>query len=199
MAIAVSAAVEGPTDEAVAVRLIEHVGAQPLAVYGKNGKPHLKQHAGAYNHAARHKPWLLLVDLDRDADCAPPLRHAWLPQPARLMCFRVAVRAVEAWLLADAEAVADFFGVARARVPRDPETLADPKAAMVNLARASRRRDIREDMVPRAGSGRAVGPAYSSRVREFVEKHWRPAVAAQRADSLARAIRCLRQLVERDA
>lgn len=195
MSAIISAAVEGSTDEAVAVRLIGHIGAQPGFVYGKQGKPHLRNKVWSYNQAAQHAPWLVLVDLDRDTDCAPPLRAAWLPKPAPQLCFRVAVRAVEAWLIADVEALAGFLGVARSQVPSDPESLPDPKSAMVNLARASRRSAIRVDMVPREGSGRAVGPAYSSRLIEFVSSHWRPDVAAKRADSLRRAIRCLQRLV----
>ncbi|HWP60972.1 MAG TPA: hypothetical protein VNL14_23955 [Candidatus Acidoferrales bacterium] len=190
----ISAAVEGPTDEAVAVRLIHHVGAEAGVVYGKQGKPHLRERVSGYNRAARHAPWLVLVDLDRDADCAPPLRTAWLPDPAPRLCFRVAVRAIEAWLLADAETIADFLGVARSKVPALPETLDHPRTALVNLARTSRRKDIRQDMAPREGSGRPVGPAYTSRLIEYAGKHWRPTEAAKRADSLARAIRCLRWL-----
>lgn len=195
MPIVISAAVEGPTDEAVVKKLIVHVGAQVGTVYGKKGKHHLQSKIKAYNDAARHRPWLVLVDLDRDAHCAPPFRENWLPQPAPQLCFRVAVRAVEAWLLADAEALAEFLFVARAKVPQQPETLSDPKAAIVNLAHASRRRHIRQDMVPRQGSSRAVGPAYASRLIEFVEHFWRPDVAAERADSLARTLQCLRRLV----
>lgn len=192
----ITVAVEGPTDEAIAGKLIAHVGAQPGPVYGKQGKPHLRQHVRGYNNAARHTPWLILVDLDREADCAPPLCQVWLPAPAPWLCFRVVVRAVEAWLLADAETLSAFLGVAQSRIPGQPELLNDPKAAMVTLARASRRKAIREDMVPREGSGRPVGPAYSSRLIEFVAGYWRPDVAAARADSLARTIRCLRRLVE---
>lgn len=83
-------------------------------------------------------PWIVLVDLDSDHDCAPPLRAAWLPHPAPQMCFRVAVRAVEAWLMADAERLAAFIGVARRRISADPEREENPKRAMVNLARSSR-------------------------------------------------------------
>ncbi|MCS6797215.1 MAG: hypothetical protein NZ898_01575 [Myxococcota bacterium] len=199
MTIEILAAVEGDADEAVAVRLIEHVGAVPGPIHGKRGKAHLRQKRNGYNHAAHRGPWLLLVDLDRNAGCAPQLRAAWLPRPAPLMCFRIAVRAVEAWLLADAEAVADFLGVARTKVPRNPEALSDPKAVLVDLARRSRCGAIREDMARAHGGGWTVGRAYTSRVRELVERHWRPAVAAKHADSLARAIRCLKTLVERVA
>lgn len=195
MPAVINLAVEGPTDEAVAVRLIHHVGAEAGVVYGKQGKPYLRDRVSGFNHAARHTPWLVLVDLDRDADCAPPLRAAWLPDPAPQLCFRVAVRAIEAWLLADADTIAEFLGIARRKVPALPETLDHPKTALVNLARTSRRKDIRLDMVPREGSGRPVGPGYTSRLIEFAGKHWRPREAAKRADSLARAIRCLRSLL----
>jgi hypothetical protein len=168
----------------------------PGLVYGKQGKPHLRERVSGYNNAARHVPWLILVDLDRDADCAPPFAAQWLPRPAPLLCFRVVVRAVEAWLLADVETLSGFLGVARSRIPTHPEALDDPKAALVNLARASRRTAVRKDMVPREGSGRPVGPAYSSRLIEYVVNHWRPDVAAARAESLDRAIRCLRRLAE---
>jgi hypothetical protein len=39
----VSSAVEGLVDEAVAKRLIFEVGRKPGPVFGKNGKPNLKQ------------------------------------------------------------------------------------------------------------------------------------------------------------
>ena len=195
----ISAAVEGDLDDAVVRRVIGHVGGKLGTVYGKNGDPFLKERIAGYNHAARHSPWLVLIDLDTDADCAPPLRTMWLPCPAPQMCFRVAVRAVEAWLIADAETLARFLRVAPGRVPQDPEGLPHPKEAIVNLARRSRRRAVRQDMVPHEGSGRAVGRAYTSRVIEYIQEDWRPDVAADHAESLQRAIRCLRRLGSEDA
>jgi hypothetical protein len=194
--VQICAAVEGLVDEAVVRRLLEHVGAAPGPVYGKQGKAALRQKIMGYNNAAQREPWVVLVDLDRDHDCAPPLRDAWLPHPAPRLCFRVAVHEVEAWLLADAERLAAFLGVARSRVSQDPESLVDPKVAMVNLARSSRRGDIRDDMVPRAQGEREVGPAYSSRLIEFVSQRWRPEQAARHSESLRRAIECLRRLAE---
>ena len=193
--LVIFAAVEGIVDEAVVRKLIAHADATPGDVYGKQGKSFLRQRIAGYNNAAQRAPWLVLVDLDSEEDCAPPLRSAWLPQPAPYLCFRVAVREVEAWLLADADRLAGFLNVARSRLPADPERLDNPKAAMIELARASRRRDIREDMVPRPESGRQVGPAYSSRLIEFASGDWRPDVAAGRADSLKRTMRCLKRLI----
>jgi hypothetical protein len=194
--VVVSAAVEGIVDEAVVRKLIVQTGGRPGTVYGKNGKPYLRRQIEGYNNAAKRLPWLVLVDLDRDAECAPPLCEQWLPDPALYLCFRVAVREVEAWLMADGESLSSFLSVARSRIAAEPEQLFDPKTEMVNLARHSRRRQIREDMVPRERSGRQVGPAYASRLMEYVETGWRPEVAAQRAESLRRAIDCLRRLIQ---
>jgi hypothetical protein len=193
--VVISAAVEGIVDEAVVRRLIATAGGQPGPVYGKNGKPALEAKINGFNNAAKHAPWVVLVDLNGEEECAPPLRQRWLPAPAPLLCFRVAVRQVEAWLIADGEALASYLGVARGRMPNDPEALPNAKDSMVNLARRSRRAAIRHDMVPRQASGRSVGPAYTSRLIEYAETRWRPGVAARRSESLRRAITCLEGLV----
>lgn len=192
----VNAAVEGTVDEAVARKLIQHVGAVPGDVYGRKGKAHLKQRISGYIRAASFTPWLVLVDLDRDHDCAPLLKSAWIGGPAPAgFCFRVAVREMEAWLLADAEAIASFLGVRPSLIPTNPETLDDPKAALVSIAAKSRRREILEAIVPHTPGGRAVGPAYSSRMIEYTLKHWRPEIASRRADSLRRTVENLRRLL----
>ncbi|MBI3047505.1 MAG: hypothetical protein HYY76_04260 [Acidobacteria bacterium] len=192
----ISAAAEGIVDEAVARTVIAHAGATVGDIYGKQGKAYLRQKITGYNNAAQRSPWLVLVDLNREEECAPPLVSAWLPQPAARLCLRVAVRKIEAWLMADSERLARFLGVSRTKIPTNPEELEDPKTAMVNLARVSRRAAIRQDMSPRAGSGRPVGPAYSSRLIEFASSSWRPKVAAARSPSLRRAIDCLKRLAE---
>jgi hypothetical protein len=197
--VAITAAVEGDIDEAVVRCLIEHVQAKTLAVYGRNGKTHLQRRLSGYNQAARFSAWIVLVDLDHDADCAPPFRKSWLPDPSEYMCFRVAVRAVEAWLMADRERLARFLSVDIARIPQNVEAIDRPKLAMVDIAKHSRRREIREDMVPRTGAGRVVGPAYTARLIEFVmgvKTGWRPEVAAEHSESLKRCLRCLHRLKE---
>jgi hypothetical protein len=197
--IVISAAVEGVIDEAIVRRLIEHVGARAGSVYGRNGKAKLLSSIKGYNEAARHGPWIVLVDLDRDAECAPPFCSEWLPSVAPLMCFRIAVREVEAWLMADRERMAGFLRIPVTAIPLESESVADPKQTLVNMARKSRRRAIREDMIPRAESGRQVGPAYPSRLIEFIENRqagWRPDVAAESSNSLSRCLQCLHRLVE---
>lgn len=196
MEVVLTGAVEGLFDEAVVKRLVVEVGGQLGDVYGKKGKAALLKKLGGYNAAARHSPWVVLVDLDRDGDCAPPARARWLPHSEPLMCFRIAVRAVETWLLADRERFARFLGVPVSSLPRSPEDVDDPKQLVVDLARTSRRRDVQVDLVPHSGSGRRVGGAYVDRLTEFVLKSWRPQAAADNADSLRRCLQRLAELVE---
>ena len=196
--VVISAAVEGVLDEVVLLRLIEGLGALSGSVYGKNGKSFLLEKLDAYNQAARFVPWVILIDLDHDADCAPAFLQSCLPNPAPYMSFRVAVREIEAWLLADRDRLAKFLSVGASRIPHDPENLNRPKSTMVEIARHSRRRDVRENMVPRAGSGRKIGPAYTSLLIEFArdpEHGWRPSIAAKSSDSLGRCILRLEQLI----
>lgn len=192
--IIISSVVEGLTDEAVIRRVLCSVGIILGPVFGKNGKHWVRKHIHAYNQAAVHHPWFVVVDLDADVDCAPMLVRNWLPAPSIHMLLRVAVREVEAWLLADRKHMARFLGVSEADVPANPDSLNDPKGTIVELARRSRQRNIRMDIVPRQSSGRAVGPAYASRMIEYATGLWRPDVAAGNSDSLARCMRRLREI-----
>jgi hypothetical protein len=200
--VLIYAAVEGAVDEAIAKRLIRFAGGTPGPVYGGEGKSYLRTRIGGYNNAAIHTPWIVLVDLNHEVECAPQLCRSWLPKKSAKLCFRVAVHAAEAWLLADRGRIAKFLSIPLSRVPTDPDCEMQPKQLVVNLAARSRKRDIREDMAPRPGSGRRVGPAYTSRLMEFVtgkQSPWRPAVAAKRSDSLQRCVACLKRLIDSES
>ncbi len=198
--VVISSAVEGVVDEAVVKRLIIEAGGGIGPIYGKRGKSLLRQRINGYNNAALYHPWIVLVDLNREADCPPPLKAVWMPNPGPFMCFRIAVREVEAWLLADRERFASFFRVRLSAISTSPELIDDPKELVIELSRRSRSREIRLDMVPRSGSGRKTGPAYVSRLIEFIsdaQKGWRPGWAAQLSPSLKRCLARLRELVRR--
>jgi len=128
-------AVEGSVDEALLRRLLVETGHQASAIYGLTGKDGLLKRLDAYNAAARISPWVVLIDLNGDARCAPPFVAQHLPVPSEYMTFRVAVREAEAWLLADRRTFAGFLGVSQARLPRDPEAVADPKEEVEFITR----------------------------------------------------------------
>jgi hypothetical protein len=189
----VTLAVEGDIDLPIARRLLLSIGLELGAVYGLHGKDRLSQRLSGYNYAARRTPWFVLRDLNNDAPCAPELVRNLLPAPAPQMCFRVAVRSAEAWLLADREEIARFLGVSRALVPTDPETLPYPKQTLIDLARRSQRRVVKEDLVPAEGTSARVGPGYTGRMREFAADLWRPETAAHLSPSLQGCLRALRR------
>jgi hypothetical protein len=190
--------VEGDLDEAVIRQVCAYVSIPIQLVYGQQGKGYILDRLANYNQAAQFSPWLVVVDLDRDADCAPDFVRDRLPHPANGMCFRVVVRAIEAWLLADIEQLSTFVHVPETRFPSDPDQETDPKITLVNLVRQhGRRRTIQEDIVPREGSGRSVGPGYVGRLIEFVttaKARWRPEIALQCSDSLRRCVAALHTL-----
>ena len=186
-------AVEGDTDVPVARRLLSTVALEIGQVYGRQGKGRLSQRLAGYNHAAFRTPWFVIRDLDHDAPCAPDLVRQLLPLRAPQMCFRVAIRSAEAWLLADRERMARFLGVSETLLHPDPAALPHPKRTLIDLARRSRKRAIREDLVPAEGTSAQVGPGYAARVREFASELWRPEAAAQLSPSLAGCLEALRR------
>jgi hypothetical protein len=190
----VQIAVEGDTDEPVVRAVVRLAGHEPGTVYGHGGKARLDRRLLAYNQAARHAPWLVLRDLNGDEPCGGALARKLLRQPSRLMCFRVAVRSVEAWLLADHVRISQSLGVGSRLIPSNPDALADPKGKLIELARRSKFRGIREGLVPEAGTGAKVGPEYTSWAIDFATNRWRPRVAAGRSHSLERCIAALRSL-----
>ncbi len=195
----ISGAVEGPSDEAVLRRIVQHAGGIIHRVQVQNGKAALRRALPGYNAAAHWSRWLVLVDLDNDFPCAAGLKADWLATPGPYMGLRVVVRALEAWLLADAERFSKFFAVKKTAIPAAPEAIPHPKSAVIGIVMGSRRRSIKQDMIPRPGSGRQVGPAYTSRLIEFAthpSAGWRPDVAATRAPSLARCLSRLEHLIE---
>lgn len=184
----VCVATEGLIDTAVVRRIFQEVELEIAAVYGESGKDRLDGALGGYNAAARHGSWLVLRDLDTDADCAPSLRARLLAVPAPGMVFRIAVREIETWLIADLHAFARFFSISPGRISNDPESIHRPKEYLVNLVRRSRSRTIRDDVVPRDGSRARVGPGYAGRMIEFASTVWSPHEASVRSDSLKRCL-----------
>lgn len=192
----ISLAVEGASDAAIMRRVCATAGIQVGAEFVARGKGNLDPRIGGYNNAARFAPWLVVRDLDHDADCAPTLVSQLLPKRAPGMCFRVPVRSVEAWLLGDRDGFSRFFGVPVAMIHVDPDALSRPKRTVVDLARRSTKRGIREGMVPVQGNSVEVGPDYTALVVEFASTIWNPEAAAERSDSLFRCLRALRRLTQ---
>jgi hypothetical protein len=194
ISIPVTVAVEGPTDTPVARKVLAYLNLDVGAVHEKNGKLGLDQRLSGYNSAAEYAPWLVLRDLNHDELCPSALIKRLLPKPAAQMCFRIAVREMETWLIADRETLAEYLSIPISQVPLNPEELNNPKLTLVNLARQSRRRGIRYDFVPAEGISATVGPGYLAGVTEYVTRYWRPEIAAKSCRSLAHCLQALSSL-----
>jgi hypothetical protein len=191
--LSVNIAVEGDLDEAVLKKLLNYIGIDVVSVYGRQGKDYLRKRIKQFNSAAEHGKWIILIDLNNEAECAPPLIRSWLPKRSQNLQLRVAVREVEAWLLAERNKLARFLSVSKERIPIDPEKEPEPKLTLINIARHSRNRTILEDLVPQANSTATQGKNYTSRLIEFAINNWEPNIAAYNSPSLKRSIDSLLQ------
>jgi len=105
----------------------------------------------------------------------------------------VAVREIEAWLLADHDGMKQLVGKRVGVLPRDPDALPDPKAALLALA-ARAARDVRMDLVADRGAIASQGLGYNKRLGDFVQKNWNPEKAALRSPSLRKAMERIKNL-----
>lgn len=161
----------------------------------KGGRGNVQRELRAYAALAGLMPVLVGVDLDDD-ECAPTLLANWGMPSQRGLLVRVAVREIEAWVLADQKRVASLIGAAANEVPKRPDQLADPKRSLLELARTHAKSDVKADLVPRNYDAQypRIGPAYNLRMCAFVKDRWRPHVAREKSKSLNRALLALEQL-----
>ncbi len=179
---------EDVLSETVLQRLLQNTGysgAAPIFRIAR-GNAAIRKNLGKYKGASNTIPHIVLTDLDL-YPCPLALMNDWrvgaLPQS---MLLRIAVREVEAWLLADREGIASFLHTAVEKVPFEPELLDNPKHALFGIIRKSRKRRLVTDMVPLPGAH--IGPLYNDRMCDFALNHWKVEAAVENAPSLARNI-----------
>lgn len=194
MTIPVNLAIEDELSETVLRRLLDHAdrGYAVGAAYGRRGFGYLRGTIASWNRAAQYTPFVLLTDLD-SRPCPGELIESWLSEPQHPnLVFRVAVREVEAWLLADRSNFARYLQVSEKWLPENPDALPDPKAALVDVASRSRSKELRERVVPKPGSTAKQGRDYNSCLSDFVRTQWKIREAATTSASLRRTVEKLR-------
>jgi hypothetical protein len=190
--IPVNLATEDELSEVTLSKILAELGRFAVGTaYRRGGSGYLRRTIAGWNRAARSMPFVVLTDLDT-YECPARLLNDWLvgPKDPNLL-FRVAVREVESWILADPERFSEFLGIRKALIPTNTDGIADPKAVVVDLARKSRSRDIRDRIVPKRGSTATQGPDYNGCLGSFVRRHWDLNTAKENSPSLARTVRCL--------
>jgi len=164
----IALATEDELSEEVCLRLAQEVGLTVHQRLRRGGSGYLKSRVLNFLQMAEHIPILMLTDLDQ-SPCAQTLISDWLgprQQPPGFL-FRVAVREVESWLLADHAAMSDFLGLNIGALPKEPDQLNDPKQALLALAQRARR-EVRDDLVVRRGAIASQGLGYNARLCNLV-------------------------------
>lgn len=184
----ISIATEDELSEAIALRLISEIPT-PYFIQNKlrkSGNGYLRSKMGSWYQMAQQQVMLVLTDLDH-ANCLVEFRNQWLPAaPPNNLLFRIAVREVESWVLADHVAMRELIG-AKGVLPVEPDELVDPKQSLLKLARTATK-DVRQDLLRIMDGGTlAQGLGYNARLTALVESQWSPLRAAERSPSLARA------------
>lgn len=184
--------VEDELSEAVLRQLLSECGFVDGYCYRKGGYGYIKKHIGKFNQAAAQTPYFVLTDLDRYS-CASELKLDWLPvSQHQNLLFRVAVREVESWVLADRAGFARFLGISFTRIPSRTDDIEKPKEFLIDLAKHARNRQLRDALIPKPDGTAKVGPDYNGRLSDFVFTEWNIQTAATHSNSLSRAIRALK-------
>lgn len=154
------------------------------------GNGYIKKTIKGYNKASRRMAYLILTDLDNNV-CAPKLIEEWMGDISRHnnLLFRVAVREVESWVLADRAHFAEFLEISETLVPKDVDGVYDPKQCLINLVKKSKKRNLHDDIVPKGDAKQ--GPNYNNPLISFVMDSWDPHEAICNSPSLKRTIKSI--------
>ena len=195
----VALATEDVLSEAVGKRLLIDAGyhIDPSPILRKNGFGYLRSKMDSWCEIAQRKPILLITDLDT-ASCPVDLRATWIGnrKPTKNLVLRVAVREIEAWLMADHLAFRTLIGK-RGTLPPNPDLLPDPKQYLLRLVEKQASREIREDMVANVRAIASQGIGYNSRLSQFATTLWNPERAGTRSKSLQKARSRITELIAR--
>ena len=182
-------AVEDELSEVISTKILKSFGIKVMVVLGNNGNGYLRKKSPELNRSARGLDVFLLTDLDSTRNCPPELIRSWVEGPLNpRFLFRVAVMEVESWLMADREAVAEFLSIPVKRIPLSTDSIPEPKEFFVSLARKSKKRRLRDELVPKPGAKIPVGYGYNTRLSEFVRDYWDLERAATISPSLKRTL-----------
>lgn len=182
----INVVVEGDSDREMAKAVARAAGHDVQRISVARGKTKLDPLIPKYNRAAQQFPWVVFRDADRECPVTLAARltksiHTLHPK----FQLRIARSMSEAWFLADAKSFSEYFHVSLALITMDPESLVNAKKELLRLCGRSHSRVIRSEVT--TSNGR-IGPLYGYHINEFAMSHWRPEIAAERSDSLRRAI-----------
>ncbi|MCX8020097.1 MAG: hypothetical protein N2747_06340 [Chitinophagaceae bacterium] len=156
---------------------------------GLKGIDYIRKKIKSFNDASQFVPHIIIADLDT-YKCPKQLISEWIRFNFYENClFQIAVKEVEAWLLADTISFSNFFGINPKEIKNPTDEIDDPKQFIIKLAKKSKRKKVK-DIIP-FGSGKQ-GPGYNSILSDFIINKWSPEAASENNRSLHRAIQKLK-------
>jgi hypothetical protein len=140
----------------------------------------------------------VLCIADTDGQCAVTLRARFLKYakhhaPHESFLLRLAHSEAESWMLADREGFAKALAVPINKLPHKPDEEVDPKRLVLNLARISKNRLFRTEVISDTDQNRP-GSGYNLHLCNFVQTHWDARRGAEYSPSLARALKRVQAL-----
>ena len=193
-------AIEDELSEAISTKILKNFGIEIITVLSEGGNAYLRQKAPELNRSAKGIDIFLLTDLNSSKHCPLELINSWIKGPLNpRFLLRVAIMEVESWLMADREGLAHFLAIPVNRIPTNTDDIPDPKEFLVSLARKSKKRKLRDELVPKQGARISIGYGYNTRLSEFVREHWNLERAATVSPSLKRTLNRLNQVTETGA
>ena len=191
---------EDALSDSVAVRLIgDKLGdLTPVRLGSGGGWSRVQKSFLRANNLAEHEIVLAMIDLD-NRECIFRWRNDFLAGAsirgdlAEFMNFSISKREIESWLIADTRNFAAWLGISEARIdPNAEETTLDPKDYLLRLVRRSKRREVRDQILPRGEA--KVGIGYNGALSAFVRERWEPDLARVRNQTLDRLLSKLEAL-----
>ena len=187
-------AVEDRLSDAVATKILEKFDVEIVKRIGYKGKSDLERKTLELNRAANGITVFMLTDLDSPRVCPSRLIQSWVKGTLNpRFFFRVAVMEVESWIMADRIGFAAFLSIPSHQIPSPTDDILNPKEFLVSLARRSRKKTVREALVPMPSANFSVGIEYNTLLSEFVREHWDLERAATGSPSLKRTLDRLSQ------
>lgn len=190
---------EDEVAEALARRCVEHVLPE-MIFYSirprQGGIDGVISKFPSYLSTSRNYPFFVMIDLD-NKECPPSVRSDLLAalnitDLPRQLILSIVKRESEAWVLGDSNGIAQYLGIPNRDITGSPEELADPKVAIIDLARTSAR--YRDEICPDPRGDAKVGPGFNFRLREFLKLQWNIEAAAERCPTLMRTLERLNKL-----
>lgn len=202
---------EDPVTVAVIKRLLSFVSPRFQVISNipaRGGQ--VKSKVPQCNALALNTPVIMLLDVDNG--CAPALKRTLFDglDKSPDFLFNVSVDEAEAWLMADRQGFAEYFGLSLESIPEAAlikqggrtarlEMNFDYKSSLYfthTLAPASNKQIIREQVGVIDPKGPNKGKEYNNAVVPFIQNVWNIDTAMHNSDSLQRMIRRLNNLLE---